>query len=196
MYSDCGLIQSIHLTTREYDPAGSVALLIKWRNCHEKALHRSNWTDHSCDRGKLVGERNCIGAVDCELALADHVNQFNAGQYGAGRPEQFEVEHGLGHPLDGAMVLLDDVVQVFYLTHKDRHVASGVDRIDDRRMIDRYTALFHYLPEVPVAQRISCVPADADQDHVDRKAHICTLIFGTMLGDSLRVPRRDHHYLA
>lgn len=32
--------------------------------------------------------------------------------------------------LDGAVVLLDDVVEVFNLAHKDRHFAAGVDRID------------------------------------------------------------------
>jgi hypothetical protein len=30
------------------------------------------------------------------------------------------------------MVLLDNVVDVFNLAHKDRHVSAGVDRIDGR----------------------------------------------------------------
>jgi hypothetical protein len=42
------------------------------------ALHRSDWTNHSFQRSKLLGERHDIGAVDCELALADHVSQFDA----------------------------------------------------------------------------------------------------------------------
>ena len=75
------------------------------------ALRRSNWTDHSCQRRKLFGERHYVSAVDCELTLADHVDQFDAGEHGASRPERFEVEHGPGHPLGGAMVLLDDVVK-------------------------------------------------------------------------------------
>jgi hypothetical protein len=45
-------------------------------------------------------------------------------------PEQFEVEHRPSRMLDSAMVLPDDVVEVFNLTHKDRHFAAGVDRID------------------------------------------------------------------
>ena len=53
--------------------------------------------------------------------------------------------------LDGAMILLDDVV--------------------DRRMVDRHAALFHHLFQVSVAQRVGRIPADANQDHVDRKAH-------------------------
>ena len=38
-------------------------------------------------------------------------------------------------------------------------------------MIDRHAALFHDLLEVAVAQRVGRIPADADQDHIDRKAH-------------------------
>jgi hypothetical protein len=41
----------------------------------------------------------------------------------------------------------------------------------DRGMVDRHAALFHDLLEVPVAQRVGCIPADADQDHINRKAH-------------------------
>ena len=40
-----------------------------------------------------------------------------------------------------------------------------------RRMVDRHTTLFHLLLEVPVTQRVSHIPTDADQDHVGRKAH-------------------------
>ena len=36
----------------------------------------------------------------------------------------------LRHPLDSAVVLLDDVVEVFDLTHQNPDVAAGVDRID------------------------------------------------------------------
>jgi hypothetical protein len=38
-------------------------------------------------------------------------------------------------------------------------------------MVNRHAALFHDLLEMPVAQRVSRVPADADQDHINRKAH-------------------------
>jgi hypothetical protein len=38
-------------------------------------------------------------------------------------------------------------------------------------MVDRHAALLHHLLEVTVPQRISGVPTDADQDHVDRKTH-------------------------
>lgn len=227
----------------------------------------SNRTDLAHQHIKLVGARHRIGSVDCELALADHVHELEAGKHVVGGAERFEVEHRPGHPLDGAMVLFDDVVEVFDLAHQDRHVAAGVDRIDrrlvgaalvhrdllwlavsspglieealrrvhvtlcrqqdvdglaiamlvdgavevlpdaldldvglihapaaadwalvftghlldrgqetnlppiDRRMADRRAALFHHFFQVSVAQRICYVPANADQDHIDRKAH-------------------------
>ena len=42
----------------------------------------------------------------------------------------------------------------------------------DRRMVDRHAVLFHHLFQVTVAQRVSYIPPDANQDHVDRKAHL------------------------
>ena len=40
----------------------------------------SNWTDLSCQRVKLVGKRQFAAALQHELALADHVHEFDAGQ--------------------------------------------------------------------------------------------------------------------
>jgi hypothetical protein len=78
---------SVTIGVRLTTTGGSVALLIKRWNFHVRALTRSNWADHSCQRRKLVGGRHCIGAVDRELALADHVDQFNAGEHGSGCAE-------------------------------------------------------------------------------------------------------------
>ena len=66
---------------------GSVALLIKQRNFPQPGLHRSSWTDHSCQHRKLVGERHGLGAVKYELALADHVDQLDAGKHRPGCAE-------------------------------------------------------------------------------------------------------------
>jgi hypothetical protein len=41
----------------------------------------------------LVGERHRIRTVDRELALADHVHEFDAGEHAAGAAERFEVKH-------------------------------------------------------------------------------------------------------
>jgi len=106
--------------------------MIKRQNFPRTALYRSSRTEFSCQCKKLFGAWHCINAVDRKLALADHVHQLDAGEYRAGRPERFEVEHRPGHPLDGAVILLDNVVEVFNLAHRDRHVAAGIDRIPSR----------------------------------------------------------------
>ena len=61
---------------------------------------------------KLVGERHGINAVDHELALADHVHRLNADEYSPSGPARFEVEYRPGHPLDGAIILLDEVLKL------------------------------------------------------------------------------------
>ena len=40
----------------------------------------------------MEGGVNIALTVDCELALADHMHQLDAGQHRGGRPERFEVE--------------------------------------------------------------------------------------------------------
>jgi len=58
----------------------------------ERNWGASNWTDLSCQRIKLVGGRHRVGTIDCELALADHVHEFDAGDHANGAAERFEVE--------------------------------------------------------------------------------------------------------
>ena len=60
------------------------------------------------------------------------MHELDSGGQAVGGAERFEVEHRPGYTLDGAMVLFDDVVEVFDLAHNDRHAGPGVDRIDGR----------------------------------------------------------------
>src|SRR5471030_3191381 len=113
----CAQVTVTRIDPISYDRLGSVALLIRRRNFPGKDCGSSNWTDLSCQRIKLVGERHRIGAIDRVLALANHVHEFDAGEHATSAAERFEVEHRPGHPLDGTMVLLDDVVEVFDLAH-------------------------------------------------------------------------------
>lgn len=50
------------------------------------------WADWSCQRVKLVGERHAIAACHQELAFADHVHQFDAGQNSVRRATGFDAE--------------------------------------------------------------------------------------------------------
>ena len=120
------------LIARDSSSAGSVALLIKRRNFSGLAHYPSNRTHLACQRIKLAGKRKSIDAIGYELPLADHVHELDAGEHVVSGAERFEVEHRLGHPLNGAMVLFDDVVEVLVLdlAHHDRHGAAGVDRIN------------------------------------------------------------------
>ncbi len=72
----------------------------------------SKWTDLSCQRIKSFCDRHHIAAIDPKSALANHVHELDAGKHAGSRTERFEVEHWLGHPLDGTVVLFDDVVEV------------------------------------------------------------------------------------
>lgn len=44
----------------------------------------------------MVGDRYCIRVVKSELALADHVHEFDADEYITGTPERLKVEHWAG----------------------------------------------------------------------------------------------------
>lgn len=65
------------------------------------------------------------GAV--HLPLANHVHGFDAGDENAGTPEWLEAQHRPGDPLDGPVVLFDDVVEVFVLTHQDVDTGVSLD---------------------------------------------------------------------
>jgi hypothetical protein len=41
----------------------------------------------------------------------------------------------------------------------------------NRRMVNRHASLGHHFLDVPVAQRVGCVPANTDQDDVSRETH-------------------------
>jgi hypothetical protein len=55
------------------------------------------------------------GTVVFHLPLGNHVRHLDATEQDAGAPEILEPEHGSGAPLDRAVILLDDVVQVLRL---------------------------------------------------------------------------------
>jgi hypothetical protein len=89
---------------------------------------------------------------------------------------------GLALLVDGAVEVFPDVLylDVYASCHRPSACVCGPfarsparsDRPSvDRGLVARDAALFHYLLDVPITQRISGVLGDADQDHVDRKEH-------------------------
>jgi hypothetical protein len=69
-----------------------------------------------------------------QLTLPDHVHEFDAGKCHRGRPEGFETQHRPQQPLDGSMVLFDDVVEVFDLTDLGARFLLGIVAFDRRRV--------------------------------------------------------------
>ncbi len=59
---------------------------------------------------------------------------FDTGNDDSCTPIGFESEHAPRDSFDGAIVLLDSVVQIFRLAHCDDHAAIGLDT-DDARFV-------------------------------------------------------------
>src|SRR5471030_342323 len=80
-------------------------------------------------------------------------------------PDAFDLDVGFVHApaaADRAFVLAGQ-----FLNQRQEANSPPVDR----RMVDRHAALLHDLFQVPVAQRVSHIPANADQDHIDWETH-------------------------
>jgi len=54
-----------------------------------------------------------------QLSLPDHGHEFDANKPHRSRPEGLEPRHRVYQPLDGSMILFDDIVEVFDLTELD-----------------------------------------------------------------------------
>src|SRR5574343_1187478 len=65
------------------------------------------------------------------MILTNHVHEFDSGKYAAGTSEGFEIQRRPNSPLDGSMVLLDDVVEIFCLAYCDRSYAVTINGIKD-----------------------------------------------------------------
>jgi len=72
------------------------------------------WAELSCQRVKLVAKQHTF-ARQHELVFANHMHQFDAGQDCAYRSERLETEHRPRDAFDRAMILLDNVLEIFDL---------------------------------------------------------------------------------
>ena len=77
------------------------------------------WTQFTCDQ---------------QLALPDHVHQFDSGEGYSGGPEGFKTEHRSSLSLDGLVMLFNKVVEVFDLAHLNASLGLGVVTLDRRRV--------------------------------------------------------------
>jgi IS5 family transposase len=97
----------------------------------------------------LAGKRHAIAARHVELAFANHVHEFDAGQNSLRRSERFESEQRPGDALDGAVILLNDIVKVFDLPD------PGWDASVRIQLVERVLAaeLTHHLANEDEASR-------------------------------------------
>jgi hypothetical protein len=75
-----------------------------------------HWADLSCQSIKLFDKRHGFATFEIELAFADHVDQFNAGEDVPRGLKGLKSEHRFGDALDRTMVLLSILLR--YLTRR------------------------------------------------------------------------------
>ena len=68
------------------------------------------------------------------MPLVDHLHRFDSRNDDTGAPERLDSQHRSGDPLDGAVVLLDDVVDIFVLTHQHVDAGVGLDAFNGGRV--------------------------------------------------------------
>lgn len=108
------------------------------------------WTHLCREPGKGLESR---GAVGWDQPLADHVSCLDPGDGRGGRMERLEARHRARDPLDEAVILLKNVVQVFDLPDLNCVASAGgfQDRIDRLQTSQIGTAL---VDDHPIRQAV------------------------------------------
>ena len=69
-----------------------------------------------------------------QLTLPDHVDQLDPRERHGRRPEGLEPQHRSHQSLDGSMILLNNVVEIFDLTDLDASFVLSVVTFEGRRV--------------------------------------------------------------
>ena len=73
----------------------------------------------SCQRIKLVGKRHAGAAFPHEMAFANNVHEFASCQDSLRRAKRLEAAHRPDYALNGTVILLHEIVEVFDLRDFD-----------------------------------------------------------------------------
>ena len=132
------------------------------------------------------------------MPLLDHVHGFDACDDGARTTKRLESEHRSHEAFDGAMILLDDVVEVLRLAQLDVCAGVGANALDGRRvgtaLVDG-DLLGHAVPfdgtfeESPRRSEVSVSPkqkVDRGTGTVDGSVQVLPLAADFDLGSSIR----------
>jgi hypothetical protein len=66
-----------------------------------------------------------VSCLKDHLLLLDHVHEFHTRESPLSGIKCFEPQHGAGDPLDGSMVLLNDIVEILDLADDDSRAVLG-----------------------------------------------------------------------
>ena len=116
----------------------------------------------------MVGE-SLSGAVVFHLPRGEHMSHLDATEWNECAPEILEPEHGAGTPLDRAVVLFDDIVQVLPLQDLDGRFALRVDGFQRSHIftafVDRHDRGFAIRgdPFFEIPTRRSLIPMGSQQ---------------------------------
>ena len=76
---------------------------------------------------ELLCWRLGCGACGRQLPFANRVHHFHPRNRTARRPKGLESEHGAHEPFHGAMVLLNDIIQILGVANDDRRLVRSTD---------------------------------------------------------------------
>ena len=68
-------------------------------------------------RGELRRRRLGHGSAGSQVSRANRVHHFHARKRTPGRPERLKPEHGMSNPFHCSVVLFDNIIQIFTVTH-------------------------------------------------------------------------------
>src|ERR1035437_8156997 len=107
------------------------------RSCMYQTPIRSDgknrgWAD-ATRMAKITGNSRIQGITPMSYRYYLHQNRDYPDE-DPGAPKRLESEHRLGDSFDGPVVLLDDVVEVFVLTHQDVYAGISLDAFNGGRI--------------------------------------------------------------
>ncbi len=97
-------------------------------------MRRRDRRRSKCQRVELVRCGRSLVLDVAELVFADHIHGFDTDNYDSCTPIGFESEHAPRDSFDGAIVLLDNIAQIFKLAPCDSNAAIGLGT-DDARFV-------------------------------------------------------------
>ena len=111
----------------------------------------------------MVGKRHAVAALYYGLAFSNQVHEFDPYEHCLRRAKRFEAKHRLGHPFDGTMILLYDIVEVFDLSNLDWDFSMRIQLVE-RCLVCAAFIHRHFFRNIVVTPGLG------------KEAHVCLLV--------------------